>query len=107
MRGMMVRNAKKEYGLSYQNLLFVSPENGIMKPRAVDAQMICGCEYVGIPLRTMHKIRKTVASDLFDAGVSLTDIAGLPGHRSRNAKRARKPFHKGISGTSEHAGDGT
>ena len=58
MRGMMVRNAKKEYGLSYENLLFVSPENGIMKPRAVDAQMICGCEYVGIPLRTMHKIRK-------------------------------------------------
>ena len=76
----MIRNTKKEYGLSYQHLLFVSPDNGIMKLNAVDAQMKRGCEYAGLPLRTMHKIRKSVASDLFDAGVSLTDIAGLLGH---------------------------
>ena len=38
------------------------------------------CKYLGIPVRTLHKIRKTYASILVDAGVSEKIVTSQMGH---------------------------
>lgn len=49
-------------------------------PDAVDAQVKRGCEYIGIPVKTMHKIRKTYASTLLHNGVNLSIVKDMLGH---------------------------
>lgn len=38
------------------------------------------CEYLGLPVKTLHKIRKTYASMLLDAGVSEKIVTSQMGH---------------------------
>ena len=67
----------------YKDFLFV--RNGtVMSPDAVDTQLIRGCNYIGIPVKTMHKIRKTYASTLYENGVSIPVIADMLGHADEN-----------------------
>lgn len=67
----------------YKDFLFV--RNGtVMSPDAVDTQLIRGCNYIGIPVKTMHKIRKTYASTLYENGVSIPVIADMRGHADEN-----------------------
>lgn len=69
----------KEYGYSYEDFLFVKDGNCI-SPDAVDAQIKRGCEYIGIPVKTMHKIRKTYASTLLHNGVNISIVKDMLGH---------------------------
>ena len=39
-----------------------------------------GCEYIGIPVKTMHKIRKTFASTLLHNGVNISIVKDMLGH---------------------------
>ena len=69
----------KEYGFHYEDFLFVK-DGCCLSPDAVDAQMKSGCEYIGIPVKTMHKIRKTYASTLLHNGVNLSIVKDMLGH---------------------------
>ncbi len=69
----------KEYGYCYKDFLFVK-DGTCISPDAVDAQIKRGCEYIGIPVKTMHKIRKTYASTLLHNGVNISIVKDMLGH---------------------------
>lgn len=69
----------KEYGLVCGDLLFVQ-DNHYLTPDTVDGQIRRACEYINIPVKTMHKIRKTYASILLHNGVNLSIVKDLLGH---------------------------
>ena len=69
----------RTYGYSYQDFIFVR-ENHILTPNAIDAQIRRGCEFIGMPVKTMHKIRKTYASKLYHNGVNLSAVKDALGH---------------------------
>lgn len=74
-----VEQINKENGYKYEDFLFVR-DNSCLLPDAVDAQVKRGCEYIGIPVKTMHKIRKTYASTLLHSGVNLSIVKDMLGH---------------------------
>lgn len=74
-----IEKINKEYGYKYKDFLFVRDGNCI-SPDAVDAQVKRGCEYIGIPVKTMHKIRKTYASTLLHNGVNISIVKDMLGH---------------------------
>lgn len=69
----------EEYGHKHQDFLFVR-DGRCLTPDAVDTQIKRGCEYIGIPVKTMHKIRKTYASTLLHIGVNLSIVKDMLGH---------------------------
>jgi integrase len=74
-----IQNINEEYNESYQDYLFVR-DGYVMSPDTIDAQIKRGCEYIGMPVKTMHKIRKTYASTLLHSGVSISVVKDLLGH---------------------------
>lgn len=69
----------KRYGYGYKDFLFV--KNGsILTPDALDAQVKRGCEYIGIPVKTMHKIRKTFASRVYHGCHNISAAKDVLGH---------------------------
>ncbi len=74
-----VQDINHQYKECYEDFLFV--KNGkIMSPDAVDAQLIRGCKYIGIKVKTMHKIRKTYGSMLLHNGVNISAVKDMLGH---------------------------
>lgn len=69
----------QEFGYQYKDFLFVKGNN-CLTPDAIDAQIKRGCEHIGIPVKTMHKIRKTYASTLLHNGVNLSIVKDMLGH---------------------------
>ncbi len=67
------------YGHRYKDFLFVK-DGKCLTPDAIDAQIKRGCEHIGIPVKTMHKIRKTYASTLLHNGVNLSIVKDMLGH---------------------------
>lgn len=74
-----VQEVNKEYGYGYEDFLFVR-DGKYMSPDMIDAQVKRGCEYIGIPVKTMHKIRKTYASTLLHNGVNISIVKDMLGH---------------------------
>lgn len=74
-----IKRINRENNNIYKDFLFVRDGN-IMSPDAIDTQLLRGCEYIGIPVRTMHKIRKTYASTLYENGINVPVIKYLLGH---------------------------
>lgn len=74
-----IETINKKYGFHYKDFLFVK-DDCCLSPDAVDAQMKRGCEYIGIPVKTMHKIRKTYASTLLHNGVNVSIVKDMLGH---------------------------
>lgn len=70
-------NAK--YGYAYKDFLFVRG-NSILTPETIDAQIDHGCENIGIPVKSMHKIRKSYASRLYHNGVNISIVKDMLGH---------------------------
>lgn len=74
-----VKNINHQYKECFEDFLFV--RNGkIMSPDAVDAQLVRGCKYIGINIKTMHKIRKTYGSTLLHNGVNISAVKDMLGH---------------------------
>lgn len=67
-------------GNQNKGFLFLTEDGTIITRDALDGQLRRGCAYAGIPIRSMHKIRKTYASTLYQRGVSITIISKLLGH---------------------------
>lgn len=78
-----VQEINKRYGYNYKDLLF-SRKGTVLSPDTVDAQIKRGCEYIGIPVKTMHKIRKTYASTLLHNGVNVSIVKDMLGHADEN-----------------------
>lgn len=74
-----IEGINEEYGHQYKGFLFVKGGR-CLTPDAVDTQIKRGCEYIGIPVKTMHKIRKTYASTLLHNGVNLSIVKDMLGH---------------------------
>lgn len=74
-----VMEINNTYGFSYKDFLFVK-KHKILSPDAVDAQIRRGCKYIGVPVKTMHKIRKTYASTLYHNGVNVSIVKDVLGH---------------------------
>lgn len=74
-----IESINEEYGHRYKDFLFVK-DGKCLTPDAVDAQIKRGCEHIGIPVKTMHKIRKTYASTLLHNGVNLSIVKDMLGH---------------------------
>lgn len=51
-----------------------------LSPDAIDAQIKRECEFIGFPVRTMHKIRKIYASTLLHNGVNLSIVKDMLGY---------------------------
>lgn len=112
----LIQKAKEinaEYGNIYKDFLFV--KNGyVMSPDAIDAQVKRGCEYIGIPVKTMHKIRKTYASTLLHNGVNLSIVKDVLGHADESTtlrhyifnvetdEETEKNILSALNRTSEH-----
>lgn len=69
----------KQYGFSYNGLLFCR-KGSLLSQDTIDAQIKRGCEYIGMPVKTMHKIRKTYASNLLHNGVNVSIVKDKLGH---------------------------
>lgn len=67
-------------GNQNKGFLFLTEDGTIITRDALDGQLRRGCAYAGIPIRSMHKIRKTYASTLYQRGISITIISKLLGH---------------------------
>ena len=67
-------------GNQNKRFLFLTEDGTIITRDALDGQLRRGCAYAGIPIRSMHKIRKTYASTLYQRGISITIISKLLGH---------------------------
>lgn len=67
-------------GNQNKGFLFLTEDGTIITRDALDGQLRRGCAYAGIPVRSMHKIRKTYASTLYQRGVPITIVSKLLGH---------------------------
>ena len=75
-----ILETNEKYHERCEDYLFV--KNGrIMSPSTINSQIVRSCEYVGIPVRRTHKIRKTYASTLYRNGVDIMRISELLGHK--------------------------
>ena len=78
----LIRRAQKinkNNGDYFNGFLFIR-DGHIMSPDAIDAQVKRGCEYIGMNVKTMHKIRKTYGSTLLHNGVNVSAVKDMLGH---------------------------
>lgn len=88
----------EEYSHQYKDFLFAK-DGKCLTPDAVDAQIKRGCEHIGIPVKTMHKIRKTYASTLLHNGVNLSIVKDMLGHADEST--TLKHYIYNIEGSTE------
>lgn len=88
----------EEYDYQYKDFLFVR-DGRCLTPDAIDTQIKRGCEYIGIPVKTMHKIRKTYASTLLHNGVNLSIVKDMLGHADEST--TLKHYIYNIEGSAE------
>ena len=69
----------KQYNNTYEDYLMVD-KGKLITANAITSRLIRACERIGIKYRSPHKIRKTVASNLFSANVQLGDVSNFLGH---------------------------
>lgn len=87
-----------KYDYQYEDFLFVR-DGRCLTPDAIDTQIKRGCEYIGIPVKTMHKIRKTYASTLLHNGVNLSIVKDMLGHADEST--TLKHYIYNIEGSAE------
>lgn len=93
-----IEETNKKYGHCYKDFLFVK-DGKCLSPDAIDAQIKRGCEYIGIPVKTMHKIRKTYASTLLHNGVNISIVKDMLGHADEST--TLKHYIYNIEGSTE------
>lgn len=74
-----VKEATKDF-LSTEDYIFVNAE-GRRHIRGLDNTLRLLCNEAEIPEKSFHDIRRTVASELHEQGMTLEDIRGVMGHK--------------------------
>ena len=78
----LLRNYYEERNISTEWLFYSKHENDKIHDRALDLRLENYCKQIGIPRKSMHKIRATYVSLLRDAGLTFESIAEQVGHKS-------------------------
>lgn len=92
----LVQKTNEKYGYYDQGYLFL--ENGKrIDHYAVQARILRGCQAVNIPIKTMHKIRKTYISTLIDAGINIDEVRRLAGHSDERTTLGNYCFNRDTS----------
>lgn len=77
----MIDEKNQENGFVKEDYLFMT-KNGRIHARALDHRLRRYCKNSGIPVKSMHKIRKTFISTLIDNNVNINQIREIVGHES-------------------------
>lgn len=78
----LLRSYYEERNISTEWLFYSTLENDKIHDRALDLRLENYCKQIGIPRKSMHKIRATYVSLLRDAGLTFESIAEQVGHKS-------------------------
>ena len=78
----LLKDYYKERNISTEWLFYSVIENDKIHDRALDLRLEIYCKKIGIPRKSMHKIRATYVSLLRDAGLTFESIAEQVGHKS-------------------------
>lgn len=70
----------KQNNVYNDDYLFLTKEGTLITESAVDSQLRNACDKINIQQRSMHRIRKTYASQLYEKRISVTIISKLLGH---------------------------
>ena len=74
-----VKEINKRMGYDDRQFIFVN-ENGRITSRAIAYRIEKVCNHAGLPVKSSHDIRRTVASELNAKGVPLDEIRKILGH---------------------------
>ncbi|MBC5688071.1 site-specific integrase [Mediterraneibacter sp. NSJ-55] len=96
-----VKKINKKYHLKYKDFLFVR-DGKILSPDAIDCQVRLGCKHIGMPVKTMHKIRKTYASTLLHNGVNISIVKDMLGHADESTTLKHYIFNVENDETTEN-----
>lgn len=94
-----IKQTNETNGKFNEGYLFLTKDGTTITEGAVDGQLRNGCEKINIPVRSMHKIRKTYASTLYQRGVSITIISKMLGHADESTTLKHYIFN--IADTTE------
>lgn len=78
----LLKNYYEERNIDTEWLFYSVIENDKIHDRALDLRLEQYCRKIGIPRKSMHKIRATYVSLLRDAGLTFESIAEQVGHKS-------------------------
>ncbi len=78
----LLKSYYKERKIKTEWLFYSILENDKIHDRALDLRLENYCKQIGIPRKSMHKIRATYVSLLRDAGLTFESIAEQVGHKS-------------------------
>jgi len=82
----------EEYGHVCEDFIIVRDDH-VLTPASIDAQIKHGCKHIGLPLKSMHKTRKTYASTLLHNGVNLSIVKDMLGHADEATTMAHYIFN--------------
>lgn len=78
----LLKSYYEERNIDTEWLFYSITENDKLHDRALDLRIERYCKQIGIPRKSMHKIRATYVSLLRDAGLTFESIAEQVGHKS-------------------------
>lgn len=68
---------------------------------AIQEKVQRGCKNIGIPVKTMHKIRKTYISDLIDSGLNIDEVRRQAGHSDERTTYGNYCFNRKTDNQTE------
>ena len=76
----MITDSNEKRNVYDDDYIFINKLGKRTNQRSVQSRVEKGCRAIGIPTKTMHKIRKTQISTLIDGGVNIDEIRRQSGH---------------------------
>ena len=70
-----------ELGLGKDDYIFCPNRKPLNTYTSIQKEMAKYCRELEIPVKSPHKVRKTVLSDLIDAGINLNTVRLFAGHK--------------------------
>lgn len=81
----MIKDWNKEHGFSDSKYVFLNPNGERIHEDALDCRIRKYCNQIGIPEKSMHKIRKTYISMCIDACTNINYRRELVGHENERS----------------------
>ena len=92
----LVQKINDLFGNHCDDYLFVE-KNKKINHYSVQAHLLRGCKHAMIPMKSMHKIRKTYISTLIDAGVNIDEVRRFAGHSDERTTYGNYCFNRETS----------
>ncbi len=88
----LLKDYYSDHGIKTEWLFYSVKEKDKIHDRALDLRLEKYCKQIGIPRKSMHKIRATYVSLLRDAGLTFESIAEQVGHKSTSTTAKNYSF---------------